>query len=373
MKIDPKKAAAPTSEARKAAAKSLNSAVQQARLTARPDNTAVAKPKLPLAKPAADASAVEGGLQKLRAVKRGGTGRLPWEEPAANAATAPTTLVAAVAATKGKPAAQPLPGARVVNTANTEDIKQAEGKQTCAAANKQMAMAERNPAQYRQMVKELEAKGRAVLANGEVIALSPANRRYIDELPGLSPSERENMKVQAALMDYANEDEAYDMATDLSMREDGTTHLGLTARQAARLDKLDDSTATATPEALQAETAQSRNFFMRMIQAVCQQFGYDGPGYVSAVTDVVKQEFERAQQERREFVLALTVENGQTDSHMVTVTGVAKDGAVTVRDTAGERTLSADAFAAALPRTDDSDVGEGTVRASTSGGSGGRR
>ncbi len=87
----------------------------------------------------------------------------------------------------------------------------------------------------------------------------------------------------------------------------------------------------------------------------------------------MRQELERAQQERREFVLALTVENGQTDSHMVTVTGVDKDGAVTVRDTAGERTLSADAFAAALPRTDDSDVGEGTVRASTSGGSGGRR
>ena len=366
MKIDPKKAPAPTSEARKAAAKSLNSAVQQARLKARPDNTAVVKP-------AADASAVEGGLQKLRAVKRGGTGRLPWEEPAA-AATPPTTLVGAVAAAKGaKAAAKPLPGARVVNTANSEAIKQAEGKQTCAAANKQMAMAERNPAQYRQMVKELEAKGRAVLANGEVIALSPANRRYIDGLPGLSASERENMKVQAALMDYANEDEAYDMATDLSMREDGTTHLGLTARQAARLDKLDDSTETYTPEALQEETAQSRNFFMRMIQAVCQQFGYDGPGYVSAVTDVVRQELERARQERREFVLALAVENGQTDSHMVTVTGVDKDGAVTVRDTAGERTLSADAFASALPRTDDSDVGEGTTRGSTSGGSGGRR
>ncbi|MFN3429549.1 MAG: hypothetical protein ACK46X_06320, partial [Candidatus Sericytochromatia bacterium] len=333
---------------------------------ARPHTTSVA------AKPAADASAVEGGLQKLRAVKRGGTGRLPWEEPAT---TPPTTLVGAVTAAKGKPApeAKPLPGARVVNTAHAEDIKQAEGKQTCAAANKQMAMAERNPAQYRQMVKELEAKGRAVLANGEVIALSPANRRYIDGLAGLSPDERENMKVQAALMDYANGNETYDMATDLSMREDGTTHVGLTARQAAKLDKLDDSTETATPEALQEEAAQSRNFFMRMIQAVCQQFGYDGPGYVSAVTDVVRQELERARLERRELVLALAVENGQTDSHMVTVTAVDGDGAVTVRDTAGERTLSADAFASALPRTDDSDVGEGTTRGSTSGGSGGRR
>lgn len=370
MKIDPKKAA-PTPEARKAAAKSLNSAVQQARLAARPDTTSVALPKASLAQPVADASAVEGGLQKLRAVKRGGTGRLPWEDVPTS--TPPTTLVAAVTAAKDKPAVKPLPGARVVNTASTEDIKQAEGKQTCAAANKQMAMAERNPAQYRQMVKELEAKGRAVLANGEVIALSPANRRYIDGLPGLSADVRENMKVQAALMDYANGNEVYDMATDLSMREDGTTHVGLTARQAAKLDKLDDSTETATPEALHAETAESQNFFMRMIQAVCQQFGYAGPGYVTAVTDVVRQELERARQERREFVLALKVENGQTDSHMVTVTNVDKDGSVTVRDTAGERTLSADAFAEALPHTDDSDVGEGTVRASTSGGSGGRR
>lgn len=352
MKIDPRKPAAkPAADAkldRAAAKKAIQGAVR------------LSRPEPKIEKAAADNTAVSVGVQRMRAIKRGGTGPLPWDLPTAPLPTAPlptASLAAAVAEAGGQPATERV---------NSLGVLQAEGKNTCAAANKQMAMAEHNPAQYRRMVAQLEAKGRAVLPSGEHLALSAANRSYIDGLPGLSPQERENMKVQAALMDYANGGEDYDMESDLSIAESGATHKGLSPKQAQRLDKLDNTTETATPEELQNNVANSRNFFMRMIQSACRQFGYDGPGFVSAVTDVVRQELDRAKLEQRELAIALKWPGGDTPTHMVTVTGIDADGNVSVRDTERERTYSADAFADLLPQTDADDVGNTTTQAGTS-------
>jgi hypothetical protein len=260
-----------------------------------------------------------------------------------------------------------------VATAAPEAVQQAEGKNTCAAANKQRAMAEHNPAHYKQMVRDLERTGEAVLPNGEKLKLSPANRLYIDSLPGLSPEERENMKVQAALMDYANGGEDYDMESDLSIKDDGKTHKGLTARQAKRLDKLDNSTETATPEELQNSVYNSRNIFMRMLQAVFEKFGYSGPGFVSAVSDVVRDVYKRSKAEGRDFSIALNWPGGDTPTHMVTITNVDNSGNVTVRDTHGEHTYTPDQFADLLPHSDDTDVGTDTSIATTSTSAGRRR
>jgi hypothetical protein len=216
------------------------------------------------------------------------------------------------------------------------------------------------------MVQSLVQTGSATLANGETIGLSEANKAYIDGLTDVDHAERENMKVQAALMDYANGIEGYDMESDLSTRFDGSTHAGLTATQAQRLDKLDESTDTATAEGLQKDVSQSRNFFMRMMQAVCQEFGWDGPGFISAVSDVVRDEFKRSQEERRDFSLALKWPGGDTPTHMVTVTNVADDGRVTVRDTTGEKTYDRDQFADLLPRDNSDGIGGDTTMSTTS-------
>lgn len=353
MKIDPRKPAAqPPADAklnRAAAKKAIQSAVR------------LSRPAPKLEKAAADNTAVSVGVQRMRAIKRGGTGPLPWDLPTHPLPTAPDSaatksLASVVAAAGGQPS---------TDRVNSLGVLQAEGKNTCAAANKQMAMAEHNPAQYRRMVAQLEAKGRAVLPSGEHLSLSAANRRYIDGLPGMTAQERENMKVQAALMDYANGGEDYDMESDLSIAESGATRKGLTPKQAQRLDKLDNTTETATPEELQNDVAASRNFFMRLIQSAFRQFGYDGPGFVSAVTDVVRQELERAQLEQRELAIALKWPGGDTPTHMVTVTGIDADGNVTVRDTERERTYSADDFADLLPQSDADDVGNTTTQAGT--------
>jgi hypothetical protein len=240
-------------------------------------------------------------------------------------------------------------------------IEQVHGKHTCAAAGKQEAMREKDPAGYDKMVKDLKEKGESQMPNGQKIHLSEKNREYIEK-QDCSEADKENMRVQAALMDYANETEEYDMEQDHSINAEGITHQGLTEDQMAKLDKLDESTHTA--DAGKVEVAAT------VIAATTGIFG-SGKSHAEALADQLESLVETAQENGKQVQIALDLGDGGKHSYAVTDVNDAAD-TVTVRDASGEKTISQEAFDKGVT-SEEGDVGESGGGMGTSGGLGARQ
>ncbi|MFN3429550.1 MAG: hypothetical protein ACK46X_06325 [Candidatus Sericytochromatia bacterium] len=242
-------------------------------------------------------------------------------------------------------------------------IEQAAGKHTCAAANKQEAMREHDPKVYNQMVKDLKENGAATMPNGQKLYLSQTNADYIDR-QDLPESDKDNMRVQAALMDYANQTEEYDMEKDLSIGDDGATHQGLTEDQMARLDQLDNTTTTA--DAGQTEAIAAVAVALDMLNP----FNGVNGDHAEVLSDHVQAAVKDAAREGQNLTMAL--DTGDGDKHAYTIVGVSDGGdTVTVRDTAGEQTLTKEEFDEAVTVA-EGDVGEDGSGGRTSGRAGGR-
>jgi hypothetical protein len=243
-------------------------------------------------------------------------------------------------------------------------IQQADGKNTCAAANKQEAMREHDPRAYSQMVKDLKEHGAATMPNGQKIHLSQTNADYIDR-QDISECDKDNMRVQAALMDYANQTEEYDMERDLSVGADGSTRQGLTEDQMRRLDELDQTTTTASAGATEVSAA------VAVAVDFLNPFNGADISHAEALADQIQSAVKDAA--RNDQNLAIALDTGDGNKHAYTIVGVSdSQNTVTVRDTNGETTMSQEAFDAAVTMA-EGDIGEngGTVRGS--GGAGGRR
>lgn len=243
-------------------------------------------------------------------------------------------------------------------------IQQADGKYTCAAANKQEAMREHDPKAYGQMVKDLKEHGAATMPNGQKIHLSQSNADYIDRQP-ISECDKDNMRVQAALMDYANQTDEYDMEKDLSIGDDGATRQGLTEEQMQRLDNLDQTTTTASAGATEMSAA------VAVAVDFLNPFNGADTSHAEALADQIQSAVKDAARNDQNLAIALDVGDG--DKHAYTIVGVSdSQNTVTVRDSTGEMTMSQEAFDDAVTMA-EGDIGDNgnTVRAS--GGGGARR
>ncbi|MNS05316.1 hypothetical protein D3C72_367150 [compost metagenome] len=242
-------------------------------------------------------------------------------------------------------------------------IQQADGKNTCAAANKQEAMREHDPKAYSQMVKDLKENGEATMPNGQKLYLSQTNADYIDRQP-VSECDKDNMRVQAALMDYANQTEEYDMEKDLSIGADGATHQGLTEDQMQRLDALDNTTTTASAGASEVQAT------VAVVIDALNPFNGTSTSHAEALADQIGRAVKDAAKDDQNLAIAL--DTGDGNKHAYTVVSVSdKDNSVTVRDASGETTMHQDDFDAAVTMA-EGDIGEDGGTNRTGGRAGGR-
>jgi hypothetical protein len=316
--------------AAQAAAKAAAEAARRAAEAARKAAEAAARKAAEAAKQAAEAKKAQTQPQPAKDVKKAVTQDLK------------------------EAAAKMSEGAQVVETLG----KQAEGKLTCAAANKQMAMKENNPAEHDRIVRDLKAHGEAKTDNGERLFLSPKNEAYIAK-QDLSEPEKNDLRLQAALMDYASPTEEYDMAADVSRGADGSTSRGVNEQELANLDNLDNSTETAN--ATMTEVAAAVDVGLSVVTGI---FGGGVKSHAEALADRVGDKLEDAEEESANLTIALQLD--EDVKHAVTVVSVNdKADTVTVKDTERTYTLTNEEFDAAH-NTEDCDVGNTGTMAGTS-------
>jgi hypothetical protein len=297
-------------------------------------------------------------------------------EAAARQAAAAAAAAAAQQAAQAAQKAQQAAAAKDVKKAITQDLseaaakmsdgaqaietlgKQAEGKLTCAAANKQMAMKENNPAEHDRIVRDLKEHGEATTDNGEKLFLSAKNEAYIAKQE-ISEPEKNDLRLQAALMDYASPTEEYDLAADVSRGADGSTSRGVNEQELANLDNLDNSTETAN--ATMTEVAAAVDVGLSVVTGI---FGGGVKSHAEALADRVGDKLENAEEERANLTIALQLD--EDVKHAVTVVSVNdKANTVTVKDTERTYTLTNEEFDAAH-NTQDCDVGNTGTMAGTS-------
>jgi hypothetical protein len=317
---------------------------------------------------AAAAAAAEAARRAAEAARKAA------EAAARKAAAAAAAAAAQQAAQAAQKAAQAA-AAKDVKKAVTKDlkeaggqiagkeqfetlVKQAEGKLTCGAANKQMAMKEKDPAEHDRIVKDLKETGEAKLPNGEKLYLSEKNEKYIAK-QDISEPEKNDLRMQAALMDYANDTEEYDMASDVSKGPDGSASRGLCEKELAKLDNLDSTTETAS-----AGSAEVVAAVMSTVSQFTGMFSGGGKSHEEALADQFGKAVESAEEVGANLTVALELEEGV--KHAVTVVGVNdKADTVTVKDTSGTYKMTNEEFDAAI-NASEGDVGNDTTMAGTS-------
>jgi hypothetical protein len=228
---------------------------------------------------------------------------------------------------------------------------QAAGKNTCAAASHELAIFEHAPTLHGQMLKGLKDDGYFKMPNGQELHLSEKNAKYIDSQP-CSEEDKGSMRAQAAMMDYANQHEEYDMEKDVSKGADGKGQRGLTTPQTERLDALDQVTETVTNSELQAKAAL-QDTLGRVIPWIG---GHDS--HEQNVLDTTSAVLDELVDANKSLIVNIDLGDGH---HSVTVSAVDKeDGTVTCYDTAGTYELDAKEFDAGA-KTDDGTTGNTTT------------
>lgn len=208
-------------------------------------------------------------------------------------------------------------------------------RDTCVAASAQKALATTDPAKYFQVAKDVITLGSAKLGDGAA-ELTTANREWIDanwqSLDVTTTTGKMDAMVQAALMNYANGDADYDIATDKS---DGGR------------------------DGLQFEEGRRLNEGLLGMKTVCWGMleGYKGD---NALFDAVRDQVGAAQAAGKSgvgVVMKLDA-GGDTSLHMMTVKGVDAEGKVTLVDANGQaKTLSREEFAQKVQLSAEGDVG----------------
>ncbi len=101
---------------------------------------------------------------------------------------------------------------------------------TCTAATMQYELAYQQPAEYSRLIAGLAIDGHVTMARGQELQVQPgaAFNGSINARDQRSPTEA---VFQAAVMEFANGDETYDLDRLESKRADGSTHEGLNAQQ----------------------------------------------------------------------------------------------------------------------------------------------
>lgn len=316
---------------------------------------AAAKAAAEAARRAAEAArkAAEAAARKAAAAAAAAAAQQAAAAQKAQQAAAAKDVKKAVTQDLGKAAAQMSDGAKTVETLG----KQAEGKLTCAAANKQMAMKENNPAEHDRIVADLKTKGEATTDTGEKLVLSAKNEAYIDKQP-ISEPEKNDLRLQAALMDYASPTEEYDMAADVSRGADGSISRGVDESEMANLDNLDNTTETANMTVTEVAAAVDVG-----LSKVKSMFGGAATSKEEAVADRIGDKLEDVEASGANLAIALQLD--ENIQHAVTVVGVNdKANTVTVKDTERSYTLTNEQFADAL--NGKGDIGNDTVQAATS-------
>ena len=252
------------------------------------------------------------------------------------------------------------------------EIKQCNAN-TCVAATAQKAMALNDPSLYFVTAADIVRGGTGNLPNGDVAIVSGANQATIADAD-LSPQQRVDAMMQSALMDYANGADAYDVATDRTIRADGSTYPGLKQADAAKLNQA----------ALKAPTVDGAQLFVsfqtqaNMAEEALRTYG----GYIDlgeygsyqmppppSLADVVRNELYQAT--ARNFpglFVAITSDAGEAHMVMVRSADMSKD-TVTYTDALGtDRTMPITQFANIIAYNvgagNDADIGADTSRSS---------
>ena len=246
------------------------------------------------------------------------------------------------------------------------NVRQISGN-TCAAATAQKAMAESDPSLYFVTAADMLRSGGGRLPDGSSATLSAANRAFIAG-QGYSPAERVDATFQAALMDYANGADTYDLASDTSTKADGTgSYQGVNQQQATELNQAALRAPTLDPRAAYDD-------FMGQLDAAERErerdhaYRYDegggDPGFSPPrLMDVIMSHLLSARSQNFPGVM-VPVRAGDSQ-HMVLVSNIdLRRQTVTVEDANGrERTMTCQEFTnqVAFDRTDgDGGIGAGT-------------
>lgn len=235
-----------------------------------------------------------------------------------------------------------------------EHVTQAAHKNTCAAANKEMQIAEQHPRLHARMAKELEAHGEVEMPNGQKLHLSQKNAEYIDKLEA-SPEDKASMRIQAAMMDYANPHGEYDMEKDVCHAQDNpfAEKTGLTQEQTTRLDGLDDGATTDTTQEVQGKAV------LKDIVGALSILTGGTTDHAENVADTVQQDLKAA--ESQDMDLTVNVEKGDMLHSMTVVATNDAQNTITLQDTNGTITMTNAQFAQATDS--DGQVGEGSAGA----------
>ncbi len=254
------------------------------------------------------------------------------------------------------------------------NIKQI-GPSTCAAATAQKAMALNDPGLYFVTAADMVRGGGGNLPDGSQAVVSEANRTYIKGA-GFGPEARVDATVQAALMDFANGVDGYDLARDKSLKADGATYDGLGQQAVTRLNRatlraptLDPSAALADFQARLDEGRHQRSY----------DHSIDGSGQQDEVPTFMEVVMEHLRGSREKSFPGVFVPMRTPDgAHMTMVKDVdEKKRTVSVIDATGApRSLTFDQFVAQVsfaPTDGDGGIGAWSGYGTSYGASGGRR